>query len=331
MTANSVHPVWNSSDGGNHIRISVVIPTTMRESLPNAIQSARSQRNAGSWVIEIVVVVDRAESSVSVEEKALLSGADLVLYSGGKRGAPHARNLGVRYSSGNYVAYLDDDDEWTSSKLSSQCALLKSFGVDADIVVSGRVKQQDSGGTPSRTVPDRTIAAHERIEDYLFRNRKPSVGRQSMFTSTLLVNRRLALEVPWDETLTRHQDWDWLVRAGQRGASILQPMDVVSVQTLGSTSSISASNDWASSLNWARRWRGNWSGQTYADFIAGQTLRYALQARSARGLKLCVWELLCTRRIPNLNPLMIGAAGLLSRTSMQRLMLKTPKGTGASK
>lgn len=327
MTANSVRPAWNSSSGGNHVCISVVIPTTMRESLPRAINSARSQLNAENYVIEIVVVVDRSESSLSAEQRAQLSGADLVLYTGGGKGAPHARNLGVRHSSGDYVAYLDDDDEWERSKLDSQFAVLTSKVGDANIVVSGRVKQQDSRGTLSRTVPDRTIRPDECIEDYLFRNRKPSVGRQSMFTSTLLVNRRLALDVPWDETLKRHQDWDWLVRAGQMGATILQPMDVVSVQTIGSTSSISASNDWVSSLNWIRRWRGNWSGQTYVDFIAGQTLRYALQGRSVRGVMLCIWEILRTRKIPNFNPLMIGAAGLMSRKNMQRMMLNASNRT----
>lgn len=305
--------------------VSVVIPTVLRSSLTAAIESVRSQLTHAST--EVIVVVDKNQNNVSDQEQAAASLADIVLFTGGRKGAPAARNLGVSAASGEWIAFLDDDDVWEPGKIEDQLAVApESTGAAQLTVISGQVRQRGQDGTMSRAIPDRTYQGGNGIADYLFHNRKASVGRESIFTSTLLVTRHAAKTIRWDESLKRHQDWDWLLRAEAAGAQILQISSPVSLQSIGSAKSISASADWQASLDWCRGWRAKWRRRTYVDFVVAQPLRYALQARSAKGALRCLEQVFWAARLPNLSPLMIGGAGILPRKKMEALMLyKTKK------
>ena len=86
------------------------------------------------------------------------------------------------------------------------------------------------------------------------------------------------------------QDWDWLVRASAvSGVSVRQLAEPLVVYTIGSTGSMSASPDWRSSFEWATRHRSVWADATLADFLASQTLRYALQGHDWSGAR----EIIC--------------------------------------
>lgn len=304
--------------------VSVVIPTVLRGSLRAAIESARCQAAAA---VEVIVVIDKEESSVRGSYETLTADADVVLFTGGRKGAPAARNLGVQAASGDWIAFLDDDDIWEESKLRRQLSAVSVSADDGDrIVVSGQVRQRSELGQISRSIPDRTYQSDEKVADYLFQSRKASIGRESMFTSTLLVSRSLATAIAWDESLKRHQDWDWLLKAEAAGAKIIQIAEPVSIQAIGSNASISASSDWKSSLAWCRKWRSSWNKRTYVDFVVAQPMRYALQARSVNGICHCLREAARAARLPSIGPLLIGVAGILPRKKMETLMVsKTMK------
>ncbi len=69
--------------------------------------------------------------------------------------APEARNLGASQCTGEYIAFLDDDDEWYPDKLKSQLSLSESKPAliysPYDEEVNGRVRryQFDENGYPS--------------------------------------------------------------------------------------------------------------------------------------------------------------------------------------
>ena len=89
------------------MRISVVIPTVGRSSLPAAVVSA-------GWADEIVIVSDgahRAAQYVVGAEKNINTAVVYVqIPHFGHQGRP--RNIGHRLVSGDFVGFLDDDDAY---------------------------------------------------------------------------------------------------------------------------------------------------------------------------------------------------------------------------
>lgn len=304
--------------------VSVVIPSVLRGTLSAALASVRGQRYSDP--VEVVVVVDHAPADVTEAQLAEADGADVVLFTGGGRGAAHARNLGVQASRGEFVAFLDDDDEWLPDKLRLQVAAahaLKSPDGTAGTVVGSRVVHRRPDGVWSPVpVPSLLISAGAAVQDYLFRRRRASVARASFFTSTILASRDVAVAVAWDSELSRHQDWDWLIRAQRHGARLLQIPEQTVLLTVGSPGSISALADWRASLDWAERWTTVWRRATFVDFVAAQPLRYALQGRSASGARACARAILRSKRPPALGPSLIALGGLLPRGALERAMVR---------
>src|SRR5699024_3332207 len=107
-----------------------------------------------------------------------------------------ARNFGVKHSSGDYIAFLDDDDEWETDKLELQLDVL--------------VNLDDSYGAVScltyickdNTIIGQTKKFNEhKLQQQIFE-------RQVEFnTSTILfVKKKLVQSGIFNENLNRHQD-----------------------------------------------------------------------------------------------------------------------------
>lgn len=309
------------SSGGSY-EVSVVIPSVGRPELHRAIQSVLDQNFLGH--IELIVVFDLDEAALPPEVLALVKNVDQVLFTGGGKRGGFARNLGVQCARGQWIAFLDDDDAWSPDKVRLQMALAIASKGPEQVVYGCRAVQTVTGSSENRRitgVPKRLIGPSEDIATYLFRGRRAGSRRASFFASSVLATRAICLQVPWDEKLKRHQDWDWLVRLSrQPNVSFAQvPEDLVTIY-VGTGGSISAGSDWEASLTWSKRALADSDQQTQVDFLAGQPLRYAMQSRQLGGIKAIVSEMIRLRRSPNLGPVLIGVSGLIPRTSLQRLM-----------
>ncbi|GIJ19899.1 glycosyltransferase family 2 protein [Micromonospora lutea] len=300
--------------------VSVVIPTTGRPSLAEAVGSVRAQVGVS---VRVVVVCDLARVPDSVA--ALRDQIDEIVCTGGGRRGSHARNLGVRHADpDSHVAFLDDDDAWLPGKLAAQLPVLERLASENWLpVVSSRTLQRIVGGDPlPSAVPATLISDGQLPEDYLFRRRQVGIGRQSLPTSTLLTTRELAERCPWDESLPRHQDWDWLIRAARiPQVKITQIEAATAIYTVGSPDSISARADWRTSWEWARRWEGVWAAETFSDFIAAQTLRYALQARDLTGVREMV-RAIRRNAPPSARNSLLAALGLVPRAALERVAMR---------
>lgn len=95
-------------------RISVVIPTFNRQKwVGAAIESVLSQ----SFKPAEVIVVDDGSSD---DTEALVRNYPVEYVRQANRGPSAARNHGVKLSTGNWLAFLDSDDQWLPSKLEQQ-------------------------------------------------------------------------------------------------------------------------------------------------------------------------------------------------------------------
>jgi hypothetical protein len=303
-------------------RVSAVIPTIGRAQIGRAIASVRAQR--GVAPIEVIVVADLDAR----EHEGRFASADTVLFTGGKKGGSVARNLGIAEALGDFVAFLDDDDEWLPDKTRLQLDAISGEPDPSRVVASSRhVHVHAHSMEESSPLPKLTIAADQTPEEYLFRRRAPSSGRASMYTSSLVCSKSLAERVPWNGALQRHQDWDWVIRLAREGsASVVQlPEALVRIET-GTGQSVSAGRSWAASLEWAEQVLSS-EPQVLADFLAAQTMRYALNGRAWQGVRAVAGAIRKTGRIPAAGPLINGAAGLAPRQTIERLLVRKRRPT----
>lgn len=102
--------------------VSIIIPTYNRARLlPNAIRSLLSQSYAN---IEIIVIDD---GSTDNTKEVLSQFKDKLRYlESGHKGTAHARNLGMKASTGEYIAFLDSDDRYLQYKIELQVTFMES-------------------------------------------------------------------------------------------------------------------------------------------------------------------------------------------------------------
>lgn len=102
--------------------VSVIIPAYNAEAyLAETIESARAQTFRS---FEILVIDDgSSDNSADVAERFTPQVRVLRKKNGGPASA---RNLGIRESSGKYIAFLDSDDLWMPDKLARQVAYFES-------------------------------------------------------------------------------------------------------------------------------------------------------------------------------------------------------------
>ncbi len=107
--------------------VSVVITTYNRiNELRRAIKSVIQQSYKN---IEIIVVDDNVDNSISKQVKSIIEEFNderIVLKRNEKNlGGALSRNVGIQAAKGNYIAFLDDDDEYLPTKVEKQLKLFK--------------------------------------------------------------------------------------------------------------------------------------------------------------------------------------------------------------
>lgn len=108
--------------------ISVIIPTFNRPQLliERALRSVLAQDHAP---LEILVITDGPDPATEMALSAVHDSRLRTLTLPQNAGPSAVRNFGVREARGQWIAFLDDDDEWGPEKLTRQleCALQSPF------------------------------------------------------------------------------------------------------------------------------------------------------------------------------------------------------------
>lgn len=198
--------------------VSVVIPAfNAEQTLSRAIESVRSQTYPD---IELIIVNDASSDGTS---DVVNSYEDTdIRYEEHKtnRGGSAARNTGIEAATGEYIAFLDADDEWKSDKLERQLTELEAKPDEYVAVHCNRVMQMTWStrlgyalshfvGTRERNPP--VEGGEELIKEILLLN-------LSTGASTLLVETDTVNEIGgFDASYPRHQDWEFLMRVLQQG------------------------------------------------------------------------------------------------------------------
>ena len=192
-------------NGSSENLISVIVPTRDRSAqLLRAIRSVLSQTYRP---VEIIVVDDGSREPVArlLEQHF---GLDIICCRNETpAGAAVARNVGLGAASGEFVAFMDDDDTWLPDKLRAQFDVLTSNPTGACMVGCGFLYVcHGQEGAKHNYFP-----SHNFYEKLLARN---FVGGCSV---PLIRSEALRQIGGFDEGFPSCQDWDLWLRLAQVG------------------------------------------------------------------------------------------------------------------
>jgi glycosyltransferase involved in cell wall biosynthesis len=188
-------------------RVSVVIPVYQRQySGAAAIRSALAQEGLS---VEVIVFDDASPTPFQLP--ADLRGLPNVhLYRQERNGgAAAARNAAIAAATGEWIAFLDSDDQFLPGKLARQLALADPSRPHR-IIACGFVYAREGSDDGTGMIP---IASSD-IDDFCS-------GCWHCPGSTALIHRRAFDTVgPLDERLRRLEDFDWFIRLAMLGGSV---------------------------------------------------------------------------------------------------------------
>jgi glycosyltransferase involved in cell wall biosynthesis len=200
-------------------KISIVISAYNRPApLIEAVASALGQTYPNK---EVIVVDDCSPVDLKA---ALAQFGDRIVYHRKATGSGPSgtRNVGVKIASGDYVAFLDDDDIWLSNKLEVQLAAMGA----SDASVCG-FSVLETGRLVVRPVTSIDT------EMLLY-------GNKFAGTTGFMAKRARLLAEPFDEALRWGEDWDIYVRYSQKEPLVYVPQPLFQRRT-GNTDSITKS------------------------------------------------------------------------------------------
>jgi glycosyltransferase involved in cell wall biosynthesis len=184
------------------ISVTVVIPNYNR--FDYTVKAITSALNQTVPISEIIVVDD---ASTDFFESRIFEDMDprvRLIRHMTNRGGSAARNTGIDAASGAWLALLDSDDRWLPNKLEKQFEAIRDakgtryFACGNVLMDSGRELTEPYNHRPPREGED--------ISEYFL------LHFCTFQTSTLLMPKDIAKKTRFDESLRRHQDWDFVLR-----------------------------------------------------------------------------------------------------------------------
>lgn len=183
----------------DEMRVSVVVPAYNREK--TIIRCIDSIMNQTIPPYEIIVV-DDGSTDKTIEILEALDCGNLRIIRQNHRGAQAARNLGIINARGEYIAFLDSDDEWLPELLEESLAVLQK-NRDCAVYSNGYICSNNKKRLLKR--PECKGNSY----DFILKFGGP------MFQS-LLVKKQVLMQIGLlDENVPAHQEWDTGIRLAE--------------------------------------------------------------------------------------------------------------------
>ena len=172
--------------------LSVIIPTHNRaEMLQKAVQSVLAQEYSN---LEIIIIADNCQDNTAEVVQNFQDKRIQLIQTQENVGGGQARNLGMDRAKGEYIAFLDDDDEWLENKLQKQIEVLEQHPEVALVTCNSlwqKGKQQTIHYPPSE-IDLNLLLYRNYIGSFSF------VMTTKEYLTNLRVNQRLNSAQDWD-------------------------------------------------------------------------------------------------------------------------------------
>ena len=205
------------NDRGHLPLVSAIIPTRNRpEMLLRAVKSVAEQTYPR---IELIIVEDEPEGNIEEYiRQEIKMQACRVIKNKRKPGGAGARNSGFLESKGEFIAFLDDDDEWMPEKIERQIEAFQKSNDRVGIEAACNIIVQNS----TRIINYRYLEG----DVYKALCRKHTAGN----TSIPLIKRHVLEEVGlFDEDMEAAQDTELWLRIAKRYhfTTVNEPLAIV--------------------------------------------------------------------------------------------------------
>ena len=183
-------------------KVSVIIPTYNRADV--LYYALKSVLNQTFQDFEVFVIDDASTDATSELIKTFNDPRITYIRFETNRKSAAARNAGMEQARGEYIAFLDSDDEWRLSKLEKQVALMDSLSDEWGCCYTGAYVNKVGGLTRNRVYMPKKSG-------YLVK--ELLMNKLVIWTPTFMFRRSCLEKIGlMDEALVRSQDVDFYVR-----------------------------------------------------------------------------------------------------------------------
>lgn len=182
----------------NKIKISVIIPSyNSSDTIERCIDSVLKQ----TYQPFEIIIVDDSSTDNTVDKIRKYNNPHIKCISlENNLGAQNARNMGIKAARGEWIAFLDSDDEWIESKLEKQIRILKKNSFNPFIVIHTNAYWLDQNNNEiDIKIPK--ISFKDSYKDLL---KQPGPMFQGILVSKIALQKIGLL----DEKVAAFQEWD---------------------------------------------------------------------------------------------------------------------------
>jgi glycosyltransferase involved in cell wall biosynthesis len=191
--------------------VSVIVPVYNREKLlPVAAESVLRQ-TFGDW--ELLVIDDSSTDGTRqvIEDYAQRDSRVRYHRNGRTKGPSGARNQGIELAAGEFIAFLDSDDEWEPHHLDEMVRYLRKYPGQIDVMSANPIRKLRATGEVYQSAGlDLGRFRHSRLEDAFLLHPtglfEVALHHAPVTIQTAVIRRALLDRIRFDEELLAGED-----------------------------------------------------------------------------------------------------------------------------
>ena len=184
--------------------VSVIVPTRDRPALLREALASIRAIETDALTFEILV----GDNGKDAASRAAAEEFGAIYLPVERAGAGAARNAGLKVASGEFIAFLDDDDVWLPENIANHLAQMRARPeLDA---VFGQIVTTDMELTPAGQPWPEAGVEGDKLVQAMLSGYYPQLG-----ATTVRASAAKAVGL-FDESLLGDQDWDWQLRIARR-------------------------------------------------------------------------------------------------------------------